>query len=58
MEINSKTVYRGNTQIQIDVPAKLINGRALLPLRFINEIMGKEVFWLDHSGDLKIISVY
>lgn len=32
-------------QIILDVPGKIINGRTLVPLRFISESMGCQVGW-------------
>jgi hypothetical protein len=58
MKVNSKIVYRENEKYEIDVPVKLVNGRVLVPVRFINEVMGKEVYWYDHGKNLKIIAIY
>jgi hypothetical protein len=58
LKVGSKVVYRGNKRYEMDVPIKIINGRMLVPMRLINEIMGKDVYWYDYSKNLKIIAVY
>lgn len=35
--------------IQLDVPAKIINGRTMVPLRFVSEAFGATVNWDDIS---------
>ncbi|QGG46335.1 stalk domain-containing protein [Heliorestis convoluta] len=40
----STAIVNGNT-VQLDVPAKIINGRTLVPLRFIGEALGDDVRW-------------
>ena len=34
-----------NTPATMDVPARLINGKTMVPLRFLSEEMGFEVAW-------------
>jgi hypothetical protein len=46
--VNGKTVT-------IDVPAQAINGRTLVPLRFVSESFGAEVEW---DGPNKVIDIY
>lgn len=44
----------------LDVPAQLINGRTLVPLRFVSEAMGAKVDWIPGEGakqDLIIIDL-
>lgn len=43
--INSKNARVGSTTKTLDVPAKLINGRTLIPLRFVSENFGADVKW-------------
>ena len=46
VEISKKTISDGKTEtITIDVPAKIFNGRTLVPLRAISEAFGMEVIW-------------
>src|SRR5579864_4292854 len=57
------TLRIGNTQAQIngqptpmDVPAMLVGGRTLVPLRFISQALGAEVSWDETSATVKITS--
>ena len=43
---NSKALVDGNT-VQLDVPATGINGRILVPVRFISENLGLKVDWVN-----------
>lgn len=46
--------YKNGQQISLDVPAKIINGRTLVPLRFVSEAMGCQVDW---DGDTETITI-
>ncbi|ERN52059.1 copper amine oxidase N-terminal domain-containing protein [Alkalihalophilus marmarensis] len=43
--VDSRHTYVNGTHHLIDVPAKAINGRTLVPLRFISESFGGNVHW-------------
>ena len=45
LQIGSQTVYKNDSYVNIDVPAKIINDRTMIPLRFISESFGAEVAW-------------
>ncbi|WP_137792034.1 stalk domain-containing protein [Bacillus sp. E(2018)] len=45
LTIGSKTTYVNNLKINIDVPAKMINNRTVVPLRFVSEAFDAEVKW-------------
>lgn len=40
--------------IKLDVPAKIVNGRTLVPLKFISEAFGNEVKW---DADKRLVSI-
>ncbi|MEL7607769.1 MAG: stalk domain-containing protein [Sedimentibacter saalensis] len=42
---NSNTAYINGTAKALDVPAKLVNNRIMVPLRFISEAIDKTVIW-------------
>lgn len=44
---NSKTAYINGKANTLDVPAKLVNDRIMVPLRFISEAIDKTVIWND-----------
>jgi len=46
--------YKNNQAITLDVPAKLVAGRTLVPLRFVSEALGASVSW--NSGVVIITS--
>ena len=41
-------------RVTIDVPARIINGRTYIPLRFVGEALGDEVGW---DGDTRTITI-
>ena len=56
LPINSRTVTVNNETVQIDVPAKLQNGRTFVPLRFLAEYSGADVQWDESSSTVMIQS--
>ncbi|TCP57799.1 copper amine oxidase-like protein [Tumebacillus sp. BK434] len=55
LPIGKKTATVGGKTVTLDVPAKLINGRTMVPVRFINESFGNLVKW-DPAGVVDITS--
>lgn len=54
LKIDSKdAVVNGETR-KLDVPATILNGRTLVPARFISESLGAEVLW---DGDSKTVII-
>lgn len=45
MEINKKEFTVDQDKITMDVPAQLINGRTMIPLRAVAEATGAKVNW-------------
>lgn len=43
--LDKKEAYVSGTRVILDTQASLVNGRILLPLRFVGEILGAEVIW-------------
>lgn len=44
---NSKIAYVNDTPISLDAPAQLINGRIMIPLRFVIEALNRIILWDD-----------
>lgn len=51
---NSNTAYINGKATTLDVPAKLVNNRIMVPLRFISEAINKTVVW-DHENSTVLI---
>jgi hypothetical protein len=45
LKIGDKEAYINDEKVELDVPAKIENGSTLVPLRFIGEAFGAEIFW-------------
>lgn len=55
IQIGNITAQKNNEPIELDVPAKIINGRTLVPLRFVSEALGADVKWEGSSQTITII---
>ena len=51
---NSKKAYVNGTSMSLDVPAKLVNNRIMVPLRFISESINKTVIWDNNNSTVLI----
>ncbi|MFZ5647432.1 MAG: copper amine oxidase N-terminal domain-containing protein [Bacillota bacterium] len=40
LKIGSDTAYKNDKKVHIDVPPRVVNGRTLVPLRFVSESLG------------------
>ena len=45
LTIDSTTAYKNGEAITLDVPAKIINSRTLVPVRFVSDCFGVNVNW-------------
>lgn len=45
LQIGNDKVLKNGNEIKLDVPAKIMNGRTMVPLRFVSESFGAEVSW-------------
>lgn len=45
LKINSRTAQLNGSNILLDVPATIVDGRTMVPARFIAESLGKKVSW-------------
>ena len=55
LTIGENKMYFNGEEIDLDVPAKIKDGRTLVPLRAISEAFECEVYW---DGDTKTINIY
>lgn len=54
LPVGSKTVTVDGKPLDIDEPAQIINGRTMVPLRFVAEVGGKSVDWVAASNTVTI----
>jgi hypothetical protein len=45
LTLGAKTATINNKTVTLDAPARFINGRTLVPVRFVSESLGEEVNW-------------
>ncbi|MHB8918286.1 MAG: copper amine oxidase N-terminal domain-containing protein, partial [Desulfocucumaceae bacterium] len=45
LQIGNDKAFKNGNEIKLDVPAKIMNGRTMVPLRFVSESFGAEVSW-------------
>lgn len=48
--------YKNGQSVPLDVPAKIIDGRTMVPLRFVSEALGCKVGWGGETQTVTIIS--
>lgn len=56
LTIGSRIGYVNGRQVMLDVPPMIVNGRTLVPLRFISESLGAHVQWLQAARTVYITS--
>jgi hypothetical protein len=54
LPIGSNIAYIGKEEITLDSPACIVNGRTLVPVRFVAESMGSNVQWEQSSKSVSI----
>ncbi|MDQ2087005.1 stalk domain-containing protein [Herbivorax sp. ANBcel31] len=52
--VDSLNAYVNEELVKLDVPAKIINGRTLVPIRFISETLGAKVSWDENNRTVRI----
>lgn len=56
MPIGSNKVLVNGNLITLDAPARLINGRTMVPLRFVSEALNAKVVWNGNLGAVYLTS--
>ncbi|MDK8183502.1 copper amine oxidase N-terminal domain-containing protein [Paenibacillus sp. UMB4589-SE434] len=54
LKIGSKTAKLNNRNITLDVPAQVVKGRTLVPVRFASEAMGEKIDWNERTSSVYI----
>jgi hypothetical protein len=55
MAIDSKTMLANGTAQQMDIAAQILNGRTVLPVRFVSEAAGCEIEWIGSTRQVVIV---
>lgn len=58
LPVDNKKAQKNGEEIELDVPATIINGRTLVPVRFIAESLGAKVDWDGESKTVIISNGY
>lgn len=56
VQIGNKTAYVNGKAVELDVPAQIINGSTMVPLRFVSESLGAKVEWNNDTRTASITS--
>lgn len=54
LTVGKRTAFINGRAVELDVPAKIIKGRTLVPLRFVSEALGAAVEWQEESRTVVI----
>ncbi|WP_028547161.1 copper amine oxidase N-terminal domain-containing protein [Paenibacillus taiwanensis] len=54
LKIGSKTAKLNNRNVTLDVPAQVVKGRTLIPVRFASEAMGEKIDWNEKTSSVYI----
>lgn len=55
IQIGAYEIYKNNEKIEMDVPAQIVNGRTMVPVRVIAEVFGANVEW-KANGNIVLIT--
>lgn len=56
LTIDNTTAYKNGEAITLDVPAKILNGRTLVPVRFVADCFGVDVEWVQETQTVLLTS--
>ncbi|QUH24469.1 protease complex subunit PrcB family protein [Serpentinicella alkaliphila] len=52
--INNKVAWVNGKKVELDVPAYQLNGRTMVPIRFICDALGESLDYISETGDIDI----
>jgi ribosomal protein S19 len=55
MQIGSNRAMVNNEMVHMDAPPEIKNGRTFVPIRFVSEMLGAEVEWVQATRTVKIV---
>jgi hypothetical protein len=56
LQIGSKTAYKNGVAINLDPEPQIVNGRTMVPVRFVSEALGADVKWDGSTRTVIILS--
>ncbi len=56
LQIDNKIAKVNGKEVELDVPAKLVSERTMVPVRFVSESLGCKVDWIDETQTVVITS--
>lgn len=56
IQVGNKTAYVNGQPITLDVPAQIIDGRTMVPLAFISQALGANVYWDNDTASARIVT--
>lgn len=56
IQIDNKTAYVNGKPVTLDVPAKAINGRTMVPAAFVSQALGANVYWDGTTSSVRIVT--
>lgn len=65
LTVGKNVAYKNGSGVELDVPAKVVKGRTLVPVRFVSEALGAEVEWdtqnrmvrINQKGELELQAI-
>lgn len=57
LKVGYYDAYVNGTHYKLDVPSQIVNGRTLIPVRFVAEAFGAEVIWDDETKTVHISGI-
>lgn len=54
LQIGSSIAYKSGTPITLDILAKIVNNRTMVPLRFVSEALGAKVDWAESISTVTV----
>ncbi len=57
LKVGDSTAVVDGKEIAMDAPARIIDGRILVPLRFLSEDMGAKVIWVESANTIEVLDL-
>ncbi|MEX2105017.1 MAG: copper amine oxidase N-terminal domain-containing protein, partial [Bacilli bacterium] len=57
LQIDTNAVTKNGVPVKLAQPAEIINGRTMIPLKFVSETLGAEIKWEQETRTVHILTV-